>query len=176
MPSRDEIAAKLDEELTNLLEKYRSLSQEQLECACTTSEVDGASPWSAKDHLAHLAMIERAFQGMIKRTLDGSSDPVGFDFAKSRDEAIARVHKGNQDNIEAHRDDDLDALISSLKEARAATRELLDSLSDEELARKVPGAPWLDGTVGGVLLTNAYHQIQHWTWVAEGLETAAAVE
>ena len=173
MATREEIIAKLDEELANLLEHYRSLSREDLERRCTTSEVDGATPWCAKDHLAHLAMIERAFQGMIKRTIEGSSNPVGLDLKGDRDAAIARVHQGNQDDVEAHRDDDLDTLIASLTEARDESRRLLDSLTDEQLATPVPGAPWMDGTIGGVLLTNAHHQIQHWKWVTEGLASNA---
>lgn len=173
MPTRAEITSKLDEELSNLLEHYRSLSREDLERPCTESEVDGAAPWCAKDHLAHLAMIERAFQGMIKRTIGGSSNPVGFDFKADRVGAIARVHQGNQDDVEAHKDDDLDTLIASLTDSRAESRRLLDSLTDEQLATPVPGAPWMDGTIGGVILTNAYHQIQHWKWVSEGLASDA---
>jgi len=172
MPSRDEITAKLEKEQAVLFERFRALSSEELTRPCTESEVDGATPWAAKDHLAHLAMIERAFQGMIRRTLEKSSNPVGFDFKDGREAAIARVHQGNQDNVEAHKDDDLDALIADLEAARADTRTLLDSLSDEQLLEPVPGAPWMDGTIGGVILTNAYHAIQHWTWVEEGLAKA----
>ncbi len=169
MPTRDEITAKLDKERTKLVERFRSLSEADLTRPCTESEVDGATPWAAKDHLAHLAMIERAFQGMIRRTLEKAGNPVGFDFKAGRDAAIARVHKGNQENVEDHRNDDLDTLLKDLDDARADTRRLLDSLTDEQLTEPVPGAPWMDGTIGGVILTNAYHEIQHWTWVEEGL-------
>lgn len=174
MATREEIIAKLDKEEARLLEHYRKLSPDDLERPCTSSEVDGATPWCAKDHLAHLAMIERAFQGMIKRTIEGSSNPVGLDIKGDREAAIARVHQGNQDNVEAHRGDNLDSLIASLADARADTRRLLDTLTDEQLATKVPGAPWMDGTIGGVILTNAHHQIQHWKWVEEGLGPVAA--
>lgn len=169
MATREEIIGKLDEELAVLLEHYRSLSPEDLERPCTDSEVDGATPWCAKDHITHLAMIERAFQGTINRTIEGSSNPVGLDIKGDREAAIARVHQGNQDNVEAHRSDDLETLITSLTDARAETRRLLDSLTDDQLVTPVPGAPWMDGTIGGVILTNAYHQIQHWKWVIEGL-------
>jgi uncharacterized damage-inducible protein DinB len=172
MATRDEISAKLDKERTKLFDRMRSLSADDLARACTESEVDGATPWAAKDHLAHLAMIERAFQAMIRRTLDGGSNPVGFDLSKGRDAVIARVHQGNQDNVDEHRDDDLDTLLGDLEAARADTRALLDSLTDEQLTEKVPGAPWMDGTIGGVILTNAYHEAQHWSWVEEGLAKA----
>jgi hypothetical protein len=173
MPERGEIIAKLDEERSRLVERYRSLSPEQLGQPCTESEVDGAAPWSAKDHLAHLAMIERAFQGMIHRTLEGKANPVGLDLKREgREAVIARVHKGNQDNVEAHRDDDLETLLADLDDARVETRRLVATLTDSQLATPVPGAPWNDGTIGGVLVTNAHHQIQHWAWVEEGLSKA----
>jgi hypothetical protein len=170
MAQRGEIIAKLDEERERLLERYRSLTPEELERPCTDSEVEEGAPWSAKDHLAHLAMIERAFQGMARRTIEGTSNPLGIDFSgDKREAAIARVHDGNQKNVEAHRDDDLETLIADLGAARAETRKLLETLTDEQLATPIPGAPWADGTIGGVLGTNAHHEIQHWKWVEEGL-------
>jgi hypothetical protein len=87
---------------------------------------------------------------------------------------IAGVHRNNQENVDEHRGEDLDALFADLAAARADTRALLDSLTDEQLALKVPGAPWADGTIGGVIITNAYHQQQHWQWVEEGLSQTPA--
>ena len=173
MPTREEIVAKLDKEEARFVEHYRALSSDELTRPCTESEVDGADAWCAKDHIAHLAMIERAFQGMIRRTLEGTTNPVGFDFNKGREAAIARVHKGNQDNVEEHKDDDLETLLADLAAARAETKSLLAGLTDEQLTQPVPGAPWLDGTIGGVILTNAYHAVQHWQWVEEGLKESA---
>jgi DinB family protein len=170
MDTRGEIIAKLDLERERLLEHYRSLSPEELNRQCTQSEAPDGAPWTAKDHVAHLAMIERAFQGMVRRTLEGTSNPLGIDFkGKNREAAIAMVHEGNQKNVDAHRDDDLETLLADLDVARAETRRLLNTLTDEQLATPIPGAPWADGTIGGVLGTNAHHEIQHWTWVEEGL-------
>ncbi|HEX4905346.1 MAG TPA: DinB family protein [Acidimicrobiales bacterium] len=173
MPPRAEIIDKLQRERAALEERYRALTPQQLTAPCTESQTEGEAPWSAKDHVAHLAMIERAFQGMIKRAVEGKDNPVGFDFsgARSRDDVIAQVHRGNQDNVEAHRDDDLDTLFADLDAARADTLALLDQLTDEQLAAPLPGAPWNDGSIGGVLITNAHHAIQHWAWVEEGLHS-----
>jgi hypothetical protein len=171
VPDRAAIVAKLAKERDKLVSHYRSLPDPDLTRPCTQSEVDGEQPWSAKDHLAHLAMIERAFQGMIRRFVAGESNPVGFG-GGSRDEIIARVHRNNQDNVEAHRNDDLGTLLADLDAARAESLALLDELTDEQLAQPLPGAPWADGTVGGVLITNAYHEIQHQAWVDEGLTAA----
>jgi hypothetical protein len=174
VPDRAKIADKLARERETLISRYRALSSEELTRPCTQSEVAGEAPWSAKDHLAHLAFIERAFQGMIRRTISGESNPIRFG-GGSREEIIARVHQGNQDNVDSHRDDDLDALLEDLRAARADTLALLDELTDEQLASPLPGAPWNDGTIGGVLITNAHHEIQHWAWVSEGLSSADGV-
>ena len=36
-----------------------------------------------------------------------------------------------------------------------------------QLAETLPGAPWDDGTVGGVLGANADHGHMHWKWVTD---------
>ena len=169
MPDRAEIVAKLAKERDNLITRFRELSADDLTCPCTESEVEGAGAWCAKDHLAHLAFIERAFQGMIRRTIAGESYPIRLG-GGSREEIIGRVHKGNQDNVEAHRNDDLDTLLKDLDAARTETLTLLDELSDDQLASALPGAPWNDGTIGGVLITNAHHEMQHLAWVTDGLK------
>lgn len=175
MATRAEILDKLSRERARLEERYRALTPEQLTAPCTESQTEGEAPWSAKDHIAHLAMIERAFQGMIKRGLKGHANPVGFGIGEkaSMQEIMIRVHRGNQDNVEVHRGDDLDALFKDLDTARADTVALVESLTDEQLASPLPGAPWADGTIGGVIMTNAMHAIQHWTWVEEGLASPA---
>jgi hypothetical protein len=108
---------------------------------------------------------------MIRRACSGEKNPVGF-ASRDRYEVVASVHRGNQDNVEAHRDDDLETLIADLAAARAETLALIQELSDEQLLEPLPGAPWADGSIGGVLITNAYHQIQHLGWVDEGLSRA----
>ena len=168
MPNRESITGKLEAERKALLDRDRSFKADELDCACTESEDPGGDPWRPKDHLAHLAMIERAFQGMIRRTVAGEKNPVGFT-GTTRDAVLAGVHRNNQENVDAHRGDDLDALVADLDAARTETLELLDSLSDAQLSTPVPGAPWADGTIGGVLMTNAYHERQHLEWVEDGL-------
>ena len=168
MPERSAIKGKLAKERERLVARYQELADDDLVRPCTQSEAPDGAPWAAKDHLAHLSMIERSFQGMVRRALAGDSNPVGFGTG-SRDDILARVHRGNQENVDAHRDVDVDTLLADLDEARRDTLALLDELSDEQLAEPVPGAPWADGTVGGVLITNAYHEAQHLAWVDEGL-------
>ena len=173
MPNRDSIRGKLAAERANLLAEIGAMSAEDLGRPCTESEAEDGQPWSAKDHLAHLAYIERAFQGMIERHLNGDANPVGLG-GGDRSSILGRVHRGNEDNVNAHRGDDLPKLLADLDAARADSLRLLDGLSDEQLALPLPGAPWADGTIGGVLMTNAYHEVQHLAWVRDGLAAGAA--
>jgi hypothetical protein len=171
MPTRESITGKLAKERDALIQAYRALTPDELTCECTKSEDPDGSPWAAKDHLAHLAMIERAFQGMIRRSMDGDANPVGLG-SGSREDVIGRVHRNNEKSVDEHRGDSLDSLLADLDAARRETLDLLAGVPDDRLTEKVPGAPWADGTIGGVLITNAYHEMQHLAWVREGLEAA----
>lgn len=175
MYTREVILDTLAREREKLVARYRAFSPAELERVCTESEVPGGAPWRVKDHLAHLASIERSFQGMIERTIAGKGDPVGlsrfgnFQDPAGREKIVAYVHRFNQENVDAHRDDDLETLLADLAAVRADTLTLLGRLTDEQLGAPVPEAPWADGTIGGVLITNAQHEVRHLAWVEEGL-------
>ncbi len=174
MPKRTAIAGKLAKERAALLDHYRGLSDAQLTDPCTESEHEGGRPWAAKDHLAHIAEIELTFQGIVERTLAGDASPVALGpKGAPRDELIAAVHRVNEDHVDANRSTALDALLADIAAGRADSLALLDRVSDDDLARPVPGAPWADGTIGGVLITLGYHDQQHMTWVTEALASRA---
>ncbi|MDQ1374319.1 MAG: hypothetical protein QOJ09_1657 [Actinomycetota bacterium] len=170
MPTRSGIEGKLAKQRAALLDRYRQLGAEQLTEPCTESEHEGGAPWSAKDHLAHLAMIERTFQGIVERTLAGEAAPVGLGGrGQSLPDIMATVHRMNEEHVDANRGTPLEELLGALEAVRADTLSLLDRIEDDELARPVPGAPWADGTIGGVLITLGYHDQQHVAWVDEAL-------
>jgi hypothetical protein len=173
MPTRDEILNTLAEARAELLARYSTFTSQELEANCTRSETPGGEVWRPKDHLTHLSMIERAFQGMVRRSLRGDADPVGFSRtgAKNRDEVLAWIHRNNQNYVDAHHDDDMETLLAELARARQDTLALLERVSDEQLAIPLPGAPWADGTIGGVLITNAQHERLHLSWVENGLHS-----
>jgi hypothetical protein len=174
VPTRTAIAGKLAKERAALLDHYQGLSDPELTGPCTDSEHDGGQPWAAKDHLAHIANIERTFQGIIERTLAGERSPVGIaGRGASVEEIMATVHRMNEEHVDANRSTSLDALLDDMGAARVDTLALLDRLSDDDLARPVPGAPWADGSIGGVLITLGYHDQQHMAWVSEGLASRA---
>ena len=105
---------------------------------------------------------------MAKRTLDGAASPLRFS-GSSREEAIAGVHRDNERHVASLRDRSLDELLTDLDQARKATLAFLTDTTDDQLGTPIPGAPWGDGTIGGVLLTNAYHERGHVAWVDDGL-------
>jgi hypothetical protein len=58
----------------------------------------------------------------------------------------------------------LSEAIAITSSARAVSLQLLSELTDEQLEETLPGAPWADGTIGGVLSANAGHGRMHWGW------------
>lgn len=171
MPTRETILQTLAAEREKLLARYNQFTPAELETPCTESEVPGGEPWRPKDHLAHLTLVEKSFLGMARRTVKGSADPVGFSRtgATSREEILAWIHRNNQQYVATHHDDSLESLLSDLATARQDTLNFLEQVSDEQLAMPIPGAPWGDGTIGGVLMTNSQHGIMHLNWIEEGL-------
>src|SRR5579871_3636219 len=76
MPTRAEILDKLAASQTQVLAFFQGLSPQDLERPATASDVPGASPWRAKDHLAHLVQSERNIQHLLRRTLAGDTRDV----------------------------------------------------------------------------------------------------
>lgn len=171
--NRIEIETKLNTDRAWLLETYAKLSLEDLARGATPSEHDAANMWSALDHLAHLSLIEFNFERMVRRWMEGAANPVGLmkDDAgreRSREEIMASVHAMTEEWQVKHGAKPLAAIVALGQESRAVTLKLLSELSDEQIAATLPGAPWADGTVGGVLAANADHGRMHWHWVKEG--------
>ncbi len=174
MPTRAEIIDILTTNREKLLARYRSFTPEELERVCTQSEAPDGSPWNAKDHLSHLANVERAFVWMINRALAGHPDPTGFKRLGERPAILSYIHNRNQKVMAEHHHDDLETLLADLAAARSETLKLLDSLADEQLATPVPGDQWTDGTVGGLFTVPGHHDAMHLNWVEEGLRKPVA--
>jgi len=169
---RIEIETKLNENRVWILGQFEALSPDQLSQPLTPSEHDPDNYWTALDHFAHLALIELNFAQMIRRHVAGDENPVGLRIGKdgqprSREQVMAGVHAMTDEFQRAHRGDNLSQVVALTASARGETLRLLSELSDEQLAEVLPGAPWEDGTVGGVLTANAGHGRMHWDWVRE---------
>jgi hypothetical protein len=168
MRDKQQILSILAEQRAHLEARYREMSPEVLRTPCTDSADPEGERWTPKDHLAHLIRIEEAFLMAARRTLLDEARPIRFS-GTTREEIIAGVHRDNEAQVAELRDLDVDHLLTKLEAARASTLGFIADLDEDQLDTKIPGAPWNDGTIGGVLLTNAHHEAQHLAWVDEGL-------
>ena len=106
---RIDVEVKLNESRTWALAQFAALSEEDLLRPLTPSEHDPTSAWSAKDHLAHLAGIERGFNRMIRRHLAGEANPVGLmtgqdGTPRTREQIMALVHETTEAWVCEHRE------------------------------------------------------------------------
>lgn len=140
----------------------------------TRSEHDAESWWSHADHFVHPALIEQTFNDMVRRHVRGERgmNPALVDDSGERlrpmDDVMRYVHSFTEEWKVEHAGKPLDELVQISERIRADTLQLLAELTDEQLASKIPGAPWADGTVGGVLGANAGHIRMHIAWSEAG--------
>ena len=171
---RTQIEIKLSKDRAWLLTTVAALSEDELTRGATKSEHDISAMWSVKDHLAHLAGIEKNFVAMIRKHLAGDPNPVALrsnpdGTARTMEQVMAVVHEMTERWVAEHREKSLSDVVALGESARAETLALMAELTDEQLAEKLPGAPWSDGTIGGVISVNADHGRMHWQWASEGL-------
>jgi DinB family protein len=178
--NRVELEVKLNEGRNWLLMKYNGLSDDELRRPLTQSEHDPENQWSALDHLAHMALVERNFNAMVRRHFQGSANPVGLlnddeGQPRSRAEIMKLVHAQTEAWQREHHDETFNEVVALTAAQRSETLQLISELRDAQLEETLPGAPWDDGTVGGVLGANADHGHMHWKWVTDaGLVEVAA--
>ncbi len=170
--NRIEIETKLNDGRSWLLTTFEGLSDEQLCRPITPSEHDPDNVWTPLDHFAHLALIEQNFCHIVRRHVAGHANAVGVVLGddgapRSREEIMSSVHAMTDEFQLEHHDDTFNEVVALTGDARAATLHLLAELTDDQLLERVPGAPWSDGTVGGILAANADHGRMHWKWVSE---------
>ncbi len=179
--NRTELEITLSKDRAWLLETLSQMSPEQLKKQVTPSEHDGgATMWTYQDHFVHLALIEHNFNAMVRRLIAGNDSPVrigGKDFRdRTREEILRDVHAMTEEWKLKHENATWDEVVAVGQKARGETLTLVSELTDEQLQLKIPGAPWADGTVGGVLGANAGHGRTHFKWAKDGeaaLEAAA---
>jgi hypothetical protein len=169
---RIEIETTLNDSRNWMLARYQLFTDEQLHAPLTQSQVDEHSYWSALDHFAHLALIEQDFATMIRRQLTGATNPVGLlqddgGQVRTREQIMAIVNARTEAFQRKHHGESLSQVVALTGAARGETLKLLAELSDAQLDETLVGAPWSDGTIGGVLATNADHVRQHWGWMKD---------
>ena len=175
--NRTEIETTLHQGRLWLLGQYATLTDEQLHFGLTPSEHDPSNMWTALDHLAHLSLIEHNFAGMVRKHVAGHENPVGLrhDAAgqpRSMAQIMAGVHAMTDEWQHEHAGKSFDEVVALGQASRSVTLTLLSELTDEQLKETLPGAPWADGTVGGVLAANSGHGTMHWKWVTDAFNAA----
>lgn len=167
--NRTEIEIKLNRDRAWSLETFAGLTEEELNRGITVSKHNTGSHWSAKDHLSHLIGIEVVFNQIIRRSVEGDPNPIGFPSGTTMEEIMKQVHALNEAWVSKHHNKSFSEIVALGQQVRSETLALLASLTDAQLAEKIPGAPWADSTVGGVIAVNGDHARQHYGWVTAGL-------
>lgn len=169
--NRVDIEIKLNRDRAWLLERLGSMSVDELHAPRTHSEHDPDSTWSYADHFIHTTLIERQWNEMIRRHLGGDRGlPPRLHedgTPQSMDEIMAGIHAWTEEWKVEHGGRRFDDLVRIGLETRVDTLTLLAELTDDELASTIPGAPWADGTVGGILAANADHGRMHFAWAKD---------
>lgn len=186
MPTRAEILDILAASQTQVLAFFQGLSPEDLEHPATASDVPGAAPWRAKDHLAHLVKSERNIQRLLSRTLAGETRdvllclqyPEGMEMpgilgnlsalTPQEEERLGMaIAQFNQTYVNAHHDDSMEMLAADFLAARQETVNLLHQFTDDQLVAPVPTVVG-DATVGDLFAGRAGHAAEHMTSIEEG--------
>jgi hypothetical protein len=167
-PTRAEILDMLAASQKQVLAYFQGLSPEALERPATASGVPGEAPWRAKDHFAHLAQNERNIQYLLRFTLAGQTSLPGGMGALSPEARVAMANRRNQDYVNSHHDDTMEALVRDLTAVRQETLQLLDQFTDEQLAEPATLSYVADRTAGDLFMANAQHATAHMRWIEEG--------
>lgn len=177
--NRIEIEIKLNRDRAWLLETLSGMSEAELSAPRTPSEHDASKTWSFADHFIHTTLIEQNWIAMFRRHVAGEAGMaarVNRDGTpQGREQVMAGIHKWTETWAEEHRGKSLDELVRVGLAVRADTLKLLSELTNEQLASVIPGAPWADGTVGGIIAANADHGRTHFKWAKEGTAAPATV-
>ena len=172
--NRTEIEVKLNRGRADALELVSTMGDEELRAPRTRSEHDPDSWWSWADHFIHITLIENNFNAMIRRHLRGEQgmDPAIVDASgkalRPLADIMVHVHALTESWKIEHQHQPLDELIRIGSAVRADTLKLLSEIDDSQLRSKIPGAPWSDGTVGGIIAVHTDHWTTHTKWALEG--------
>ncbi len=173
--NRIEIEVKLNRDRSWLLETLSGMSEDDLTAPRTASEHEADKTWSFADHFIHTTLIEKNWNAMFRRHLEGQQGMAPRlredGEAQTMEEIMAGIHAWTEEWADKHRGKSLNDLVRIGLAVRAETLKYLSELSDEDLQSKIPGAPWADGTVGGIMAANADHGRIHYGYAKEGHES-----
>ena len=133
----EKLIEQMDRSLELVLDRFSSL-ESQIDVIIYSE--DGA-PWTIKDILAHLLVVETSFLSLFKEiALGGEGSPQDFD-----------VNAFNYENWLTHRSADFASLLREFKDARKEMKEFVATLTDKDLA-KIGRHPFLGVTDLGQMI------------------------
>ncbi|MFI5283596.1 MAG: DinB family protein [Candidatus Dormibacterales bacterium] len=137
----EELAALLRATMEAVEVSFREIRPPDRERPITDSQHQGGSPWSATDHLAHVVQSEWGFLAIGQRLVADDDDPVRLSRrGNTSEERTTYVNSENQAQVESRRGQSLEDLLEELREVCAQRIQLLRGLSNDQLARLVPGS------------------------------------
>jgi hypothetical protein len=168
----EDLAGRLHAQLRAVERSFRDIQVPDRQRPITASQHPGGSPWSAKDHLAHIVQSEWGFVAIGRRLLAGDPDPVGMSRRGSTpEERTEFVNRENQTQVHVRRRQSFDELLDELQKVVEQRIQLFHGLSDDQLAQPVPGSE-RSGLSWAALLGSARHAQAHLTTVQRALVDA----
>ncbi|MBK9094236.1 MAG: DinB family protein [Anaerolineae bacterium] len=114
--------------------------------------------WTVHDIVAHVTLSERGLQATVQRFLEGVELPADFS-----------LNVWNERQVKKAANRSLAEMIAAMTGSRQGTLELLESLSDEQMAVEGMHPAGFRTTVAGVFKVMAYHERLHGAEIARAL-------
>jgi uncharacterized damage-inducible protein DinB len=151
---RQAIAARLEATRQALLDEIKDLSERDV------ARPTGIGSWTIKDIVGHIAAGERGQHILLWLARHGLSFPLPY---------YRIINLFNWYQTRRQRPKSFSRLLQELAESRQATLELLRSLPDEELARRVRHPVLGDVTVGECIAFIGQHEAEHLGQIRQAL-------
>jgi hypothetical protein len=168
----EELAVQLRTQLLALDQSFREIPGRDRQRPITPSQHPGGSSWSATDHLAHIVESEWGFLAIGRRLVAADPDPTRLSRrGNTPTERDALVNSENQTQVESRRGQSFEDLIDELRRVSEQRVRLLHGLSNDQLARPVPGAQRAE-VRWAALLGSTRHAQAHLEMVQQSLAAA----
>jgi DinB superfamily len=141
----EELVNRLRSQMEAVEESFREIRASDRRRPITASEHPGGSPWNVNDHLAHVVQSEWGFLAIGQRLVANDPDPVRLSRrGNTPEERTAFVNRENQDQVQSRRGQSFEELLDELRNVSALRIQVVNGLSDEQLARPVAGSQRAD--------------------------------
>ena len=170
----EELAVRLRATMEAVEVSFREIRPPDRQRPITDSQHPDGSPWSATDHLAHVVQSEWGLLAIGQRLVAGDHDPVRLSHrGNTPEERTAYVNSENQAQVQSRQGQSLEELLEELQDVCEQRIQLIRGLSDDQLARLVPGSQRAD-LQWAELLASTRHAYAHVKMVQNALAATRA--